>query len=419
MGDGNEVPKGAHWIGIPCPHICGRHWRELLVLDFVDGDLLSRERHADSRTRGAHVFEGSGRRHARGLGQLVDQLPCVHCVKQVDVAWGARHDLEGQLASSEGTQCGRVLVGVASVLQRPLDMERHGLRGGRGGDLTREPAADAGIVGCGESVCRGSEVPPEGEARGAAALCHLTDELGVLRGACDDGHGIVVLRRRADHGRPTNVDVLNAGSKVPTLLHCLDKRVQVHNDKIDASDAVFRHLGLVLGVATRGQEATMDLRVQRLHTAVKDLRRARVVGHILHSAAQLPQLGGGAARGQYVHALLGEEAPDLLQARLVEDRDQHSLHPHHVSHIPADCPERVPTCSGAIGQCLAAASGRLRGLRGRGPLLRRIGLLQADYALLDAGAECNGYGRAGVGEGLGGELGHVRRAQDEGAGAAG
>lgn len=92
-------------------------------------------------------------------------------------------------------------------------------------------------------------------------------------------------------------------------------------------------------VAVAGQDAAVDLRVEGLDAAVQDLRRAGVISNILHGAAELPELGGGAARGEDVDAVLGEVPAELLDAGLVEDGDQGGPDLHLVLDLASDSAE--------------------------------------------------------------------------------
>merc|ERR1719253_873671 len=144
-----------------------------------------------------------------------------------------------------------------------------------------------------------------------------------------------------------DVNVLDAGGKVGGVLrHSLIEGVEVHNGHVDRPDAVLGNFLLVLFVAAASEEAAVDLRVEGLDAAVQDLWRASVVCDILHGAADLPELGCGAARGEHVDALLREELAKLLDASLVEDRDQGSLDLDLVLNLARDGVDGRPThCS--------------------------------------------------------------------------
>mmetsp|Transcript_89375 Transcript_89375/g.236341 ORF Transcript_89375/g.236341 Transcript_89375/m.236341 type:complete len:549 (+) Transcript_89375:284-1930(+) len=320
--DGNEIPKGAQRVGIPRAHVRGRRRRELLVLDLVDDLLLVAERHADGRAGRADVLERRRGGQIGGLSQLVHQLPGVHRIQQIDVPGRPGHHLEGQLAAHDRAESSGQLVGIASVLQRPLHLESHGLRRRGGGDLPGEPLRHRGVVGRCEGVGCSGLVLAEAVAGAAALRCHLLDDPSVLRRARHDRHRGIVLRRRPDHRRPADVDVLDAGSKVVRVLgDGFVERVQVDHDQVDTADTVLLHLLLVLLVAARSQQAAVHLRVQRLDAAVEDLWGAGVVRHVLHSAAEFPELSSRAAGGEHVDAPRGEELAQLLKSSLVEHRD--------------------------------------------------------------------------------------------------
>mmetsp|Transcript_15992 Transcript_15992/g.42294 ORF Transcript_15992/g.42294 Transcript_15992/m.42294 type:complete len:537 (+) Transcript_15992:169-1779(+) len=266
--DGDEVAEGAHRVGVARAHVRRGHLAEGLALDLVDLDLRLAEGHADGGACRAHVFEGRGRGFAGALGELVDQLPSIHGIQEVDVPWDAGEHLEWQPPAVHGAQAGRQLVRVAAVLEGPLHLEGHGLRGRWFRDLRRHPLAHRGIVGRRQRVGRRRHVLAEGPSGAAAVLPHLLHHLAILARGGADGDGGVVLRRGADHARAADVDVLNAVREVATLGDGLAEGVEVDNHQIDGHDAVLDHFLLVLLDATSGKQAAMHLGVQGLHPAV-------------------------------------------------------------------------------------------------------------------------------------------------------
>mmetsp|Transcript_96182 Transcript_96182/g.248706 ORF Transcript_96182/g.248706 Transcript_96182/m.248706 type:complete len:588 (-) Transcript_96182:9-1772(-) len=329
--DGHEVAEGAHRVRVARPDVGRRHRRQLLALHLVHHLLVVGQRQADRSAGGAAVLERGGGGLARRLAELVDQLPRIHGVQQVDVAWHAGQDLEGQLVAPHGAERGRQLMRVAAVLQRAVQLEGHGPGGRLLLDVVQHPCAHHGVVRRGQRVRRAGAALAEVHRGAAVVLLHVLDERAVLLRARDDGHEGVVLGRGTDHARAADVDVLNARGEVRgVLLHGLVEGVEVHDGQVDRPDAVLAHLVLVLVVAARGEQAAVDLRVQGLDAAVQDLRRAGVVRNVLDGAAELPELRRGAARGEHVHLVVREELAELLDARLVEDGDQGGLNLHLV-----------------------------------------------------------------------------------------
>jgi hypothetical protein len=93
----------------------------------------------------------------------------------------------------------------------------------------------------------------------------------------------MVLRRRADHRRPADVDVLDRVlERAVRLRHRRFERIEVHHHEIDRTDLVRLHLLAVLRVVAPRQQAAVNLRVQCLHAPVENFRRAGEVAHRHH-----------------------------------------------------------------------------------------------------------------------------------------
>ena len=133
----------------------------------------------------------------------------------------------------------------------------------------------------------------------------------------------MILGGGADHRRPTDVDLLDRlGQGHPGPGHGRLERIERHDDQVDRRNAVALE-GLEVGghVAT-GQDAAVNLRVQRLHPAVEHLGKAGVVGHLGDRQARLGQQLRGAAGGQQLHAERVQRAGEVDDAGLVRDRQQ-------------------------------------------------------------------------------------------------
>jgi hypothetical protein len=129
----------------------------------------------------------------------------------------------------------------------------------------------------------------------------------------------VVLGGRADHARPADVDVLDRlVERHARLAHRLLERVEVDADQVDRLDAVLAHGGHVLGVVAQGEQAAVDLRVQRLDAAVHHLREAGDVGDVGDRELVLAEkLRGPAGADQLDVELVVQRAGELQQAGLV------------------------------------------------------------------------------------------------------
>jgi hypothetical protein len=94
----------------------------------------------------------------------------------------------------------------------------------------------------------------------------------VARGA--DGDIGVVLGGGADHRRAADVDVLHARLEARAGGRGLLERVEVDPQKVDALDRVLAHGAGVIARVPHAQKAAVDLRMQRLDSAVHHLRKA-------------------------------------------------------------------------------------------------------------------------------------------------
>jgi len=108
---------------------------------------------------------------------------------------------------------------------------------------------------------------------------HLLQHALVIGGIDDDGDIGVVLRRRAQHRRPADIDVLDRHRQRAVVAgNGLLERVQVHHHHVDRLDVVRRH-DLVVGTAP-AKQAAVDFRMQCLHTAVHHFREAGVIRYL-------------------------------------------------------------------------------------------------------------------------------------------
>ena len=186
-----------------------------------------------------------------------------------------------------------------------------------------EPVGDHSVVcrGRGEGFAR--ELAASLRADGARARELL--ENAVVVGGIDDHHDVlVVLRGRANHRRAADVDVLDRLFERAVARGHARERVEVDADEIDRADAVLVELATMgLEVAPR-ENAAVDLRVQRLDTAVQDLRRACVIAHIDDRHTAVTQRARRAAGREQAHAERAQTARELYEPALVADAEQRS-----------------------------------------------------------------------------------------------
>ncbi len=194
---------------------------------------------------------------------------------------------------------------------------------GRAAEITGEPGGDRRVVGGSAGVGLEGERPTRLE--GHAALVELGEHAVVVGGFDDDGDVGVVLGGGADHGGAADVDVLDGLVDVRPAGDGRFERVEVDDEDVDALDAVLGHGGGVMRLVTHGEQAAVDLRVQRLHPAVHDLGEAGDVGDLGHRHAGLRQHRLGAAGGQEFDAAVGQRPREVDQSGLVGYGEQRAL----------------------------------------------------------------------------------------------
>ena len=234
----------------------------------------------------------------------------------------------------------RRLVGVLAI---PEPVHALGLQAEpRGQELVRRRrrgAAGPGIAqvgGDGRVVLRRSPEGLVGQAvagiRGERPVvgAQLLQHRPVLRGIRDHAHALVVLGRPANHAGAADVDVLDGVREGgPGIRHCLLEGVERHHHQVDWTDAVLRQRRHVLGQRPPGQDAAVDLGVERLHPAVEHLGKAGHLGHVHHLDAVVAEQRRGAAGGEDLHPQGVEPLRELHDPRLVVHADERASHPAH------------------------------------------------------------------------------------------
>jgi hypothetical protein len=104
------------------------------------------------------------------------------------------------------------------------------------------------------------------------------EDLGIVGRVANHRDEAVILGRRAQHGRSADIDVLDGILELDVGLgDRFPEGVQVHSHHVDGLDGVGLHLRAVFLAVAHAQKSSVDLRMQGLHPAVEDFRRARVV----------------------------------------------------------------------------------------------------------------------------------------------
>ncbi len=152
-------------------------------------------------------------------------------------------------------------------------------------------------------------------------------EHGSVVGRIDDDSDVgVVLRRGADHRRSADVDQFDSRLRA--------ERIQVHHDEIDGLDAVGVHVGPMIVERGVGEDATMDLRVQRDHAVSEDGRHARQFDHVGDLDTGVGDHRRGTAARHELPAELAQAERELDDPGFVENGQQRGGHAPNVVTPP-------------------------------------------------------------------------------------
>ena len=132
-----------------------------------------------------------------------------------------------------------------------------------------------------------------------------------------------VLRGRADHGRPPDVDHFDDLVE-PDAGHrrCLLERIEVAHDEVDRLEPGAPDVLHVLVIVANGHDPRVDLRVERLHPSVEHLGKSRIARDPVDLYPVVEQKARGPARREDLDSHPRELAGELDDAVLVVDGDE-------------------------------------------------------------------------------------------------
>ena len=194
-----------------------------------------------------------------------------------------------------------------------------------------EPARDRSVVtgDVGERLVR-EPVPCLLGDRAAARLELGQDRVVALR-AHHHRDRVMVLRRRADHRRAADVDVLDGlrlgdiGSRDRRL-----ERVEVHAHEVDRLDPLGLERRHVLRVVALREQRRVEPRVEGLDATAEDLLLARELGDVGDPQPGVADRRGGATGRQQLDPHLAQPPREIDHAGLVRDRDQRPANPNRI-----------------------------------------------------------------------------------------
>jgi len=231
-------------------------------------------------------------------------------------------------------------VGVLAVPEvlHPVQSQVHGRLEGIvdvvGGRIGVEPGHDRRVVGRGVGERRPGQAAAGGISQPTVDPELCQQPLVVAR-IDDDPDVGVVLGRRTDHGRPTDVDQLDARIR--------RERVEVAHHQVDGRDAPLAEVLHVGRVGPVSQDPGVDHGVEGLHPSTQHLRRLCDLSHPGHRNALGCQQGRRSTAGDHLPPQLDQPAGELHDPRLVVDGQQ-SPAARRGAH--ADAPPEAPAGTG-------------------------------------------------------------------------
>ncbi len=168
--------------------------------------------------------------------------------------------------------------------------------------------------------------PPLGGIGDDALGADLVEHGLIIGGIDDDTDVRVVLRRGADHRRPTDVDQLDSRIRA--------ERIQVDDDEIDRLDAVGVHVGPMIVERGIGEDPAVDLRMERDHSMAEDRRHARQLDHVGDLDPGVGDRRRGTAARNQLPAEFAQAERELDDAGFVEHGEERGGHAPNVVSAP-------------------------------------------------------------------------------------
>ncbi len=160
----------------------------------------------------------------------------------------------------------------------------------------------------------------------------LGQDFFVELGRGDDGHALEVLGRGPEHSGPAHVYLLYGLLLGGVARHGLLERVEVYADEVYGTDVVVDELYDVVGVFEIGEDAAVDLGVQRLDPPAEDLRRPSHLGDRDDGDAGLRERLRGASGRDDLEPHVVQAPRERSHPPLV--RDRHQGPPLHSPNLP-------------------------------------------------------------------------------------
>ncbi|MNE38242.1 hypothetical protein D3C80_1321350 [compost metagenome] len=172
---------------------------------------------------------------------------------------------------------------------------------------------------------------------GISACTHLIKHIGIIGRIHNHTDKSMVLRRRTQHRRSADIDILDRFLVGHIRLgNRLRERIQIHHHQVDVTETKLRHLTRMLLVVTNSQQAAVYGRMKGFDPSVHNFREARYIGDADNRYAFISQKCASAACGDNFYAQCRQLAAKIHDALFVRYADQRSFDTHLNSPPPDD-----------------------------------------------------------------------------------
>ncbi len=179
------------------------------------------------------------------------------------------------------------------------------------------PIGNCGIIGRCTGISFRGQLAAESDADMAIICLHFSKHCVDIKAIGADGDEGTIFCRRTQHGRTTDIDVLDASVEVCARGNRRLKRIEIYINQVDRANAVCFGIFHVGGIVAQIEQTAMHRRVKRLDPAVHHFRKACQVGNIFHIQAGFFQKFRCAAGGDQFDPLGGKLLSLFHQSGLV------------------------------------------------------------------------------------------------------
>ena len=159
-----------------------------------------------------------------------------------------------------------------------------------------KPCADCAVIRCSARECSSGKFAAQRSRRRTIVIAQVGANTVVLIWICHDADMRKVFRCRANHARPTNINIFNR----LFIRHAIAaygrlEWIEIDTNQIDRSDSVFGHRGEMRCRVALTKQSTMNPRMQCLQSAVHHFGKARELFDGNHRDSLCSQSGCSAA----------------------------------------------------------------------------------------------------------------------------